>query len=456
MLRILIVTLFFVFNASLRQATTAAGTVLNAASLGAEPAASTQIAPGSIAAFRGTALALRTETATVTDGSPPFTVAGTSVKVNGVQARVFYVSPEEVRFVVPDDLAVGKAEVAVINAEGVESKAEVMIVPAAPGVFTIDGDGRGEGIILDQDTLLRGPFDPTNGEKRLSIFVTGARHAKNVSVTIKGNKISVERVAPGNLAGIDEIHVLLPPILSGFGAATLSVEADGVQSNPVSVLIGGTPPASHEKIVINQVFGGGGNSGAPFRNDFIEIFNAGNTAVNLSGWSVQYASATATTWSLTPLTAVVLSPGQYYLVQQAGGNNGATLPTPDATGAIAMAAGSGKVALVKNTTALTGACPNDPNIVDVVGYGSTATCFRGSGPAPGASNTNAAARKTNGCTDTQNNASDFSLATPNPKNINAPLNPCTIAESVLPSFADAFAKRRNYYLAPTLRPRRFP
>ena len=55
--------------------------------------------------------------------------------------------------------------------------------------------------------------------------------------------------------------------------------------------------------MISQVFGGGGNSGAPFRNDFIEIFNAGNSTVNLSGWSVQYASATASTWSVTLLTS---------------------------------------------------------------------------------------------------------------------------------------------------------
>jgi predicted extracellular nuclease len=210
------------------------------------------------------------------------------------------------------------------------------------------------------------------------------------------------------------------------------------------------------KVVISQIFGGGGNSGSPFRNDFIEIFNAGDAPVNLAGWSVQYASATASTWSTTPLTSITLAPGQYYLVQQAGGNNGAALPTPDATGAIAMAAGAGKVALVKTTTALTGACPNDSNMVDLVGYGSTATCFRGTAPAPAASNTNAAARKTKGCTDTRNNASDFALATPNPKNSNAQFNHCTITESVLTCFPDALAQRRNHNFAPALRLRRFP
>src|SRR5205085_11651860 len=128
------------------------------------------------------------------------------------------------------------------------------------------------------------------------------------------------------------------------------------------------------KVVISQIFGGGGNSGAPYRNDFIELFNSGQLPVDLTGWSVQYASATATTWSVTPLTSFVLPPGRYYLVQEAGGTNGAPLPAPDATGNIGMAATAGKVALVKNTTALSGTCPSDPNIIDLVGYGSTATC----------------------------------------------------------------------------------
>ena len=88
-------------------------------------------------------------------------------------------------------------------------------------------------------------------------------------------------------------------------------------------------------IVISQVYGGGGNTGATLRNDFIELFNRGTTPVSLAGWSVQYASATGTSWQKTDLTAVTLQPGQYYLVQEAQGTGGTTnLPTPDATGTI--------------------------------------------------------------------------------------------------------------------------
>ena len=90
-------------------------------------------------------------------------------------------------------------------------------------------------------------------------------------------------------------------------------------------------------VVISQVYGGGGNSGATYKNDFIELFNRGTAPVSLNGWSVQYASSTGTTWSKTILTNVVLQPGQYYLVQEAVGTGGTVnLPTPDATGTIAM------------------------------------------------------------------------------------------------------------------------
>ncbi|HEY2235340.1 MAG TPA: lamin tail domain-containing protein, partial [Candidatus Angelobacter sp.] len=54
--------------------------------------------------------------------------------------------------------------------------------------------------------------------------------------------------------------------------------------------------ASANGIVISQIYGGGGNAGSTFKNDFIEIFNADRATVNLSGWSVQYASAAGTTW----------------------------------------------------------------------------------------------------------------------------------------------------------------
>ncbi len=171
-------------------------------------------------------------------------------------------------------------------------------------------------------------------------------------------------------------------------------------------------------IVISQVYGGGGNSGASFTNDFIELFNRGTTPVNISGWSVQYAASGGTTWSKTDLAGITLAPGQYYLIQEGGGAVGSPLPTPDVTGSIAMAAGAGKVVLTNNTTQIPNgtSCPSGPNVVDIVGYGGGTNCFEGAGPTPTINAMTAAVRLMAGCMETDNNAADFVAGPVNPRN----------------------------------------
>ena len=175
------------------------------------------------------------------------------------------------------------------------------------------------------------------------------------------------------------------------------------------------------QVVISQVYGGGGNSGATLKNDFIELRNNGPTAVDLTGWSVQYASSTGTTWNGRTNLSGSIPAGGFYLIQQAQGAGGTVdLPTPDATGTIAMAGTAGKVALSRSTTALTGACPTaDANMVDFVGFGSAANCFEGSAPTGTLSNTTAALRGGDGSIDTNNNGADFAVGAPNPRNSGA-------------------------------------
>jgi len=186
-------------------------------------------------------------------------------------------------------------------------------------------------------------------------------------------------------------------------------------------------------IVISQVYGGGGNAGATYKNDFIELFNRGGTTINLSGWSVQYTSSSGTSWQVTILSGSI-APGQYYLVQEAAGSGGTVnLPTPDATGSINLSATSGKVALVTNTTALSGiGCPFTASIIDFVGYGSTANCSE-TLPTPTLSSTTAALRNGNGFTDTDNNFSDFIVGTPNPINTAGPTATPTPNDTPTPS-----------------------
>lgn len=201
-------------------------------------------------------------------------------------------------------------------------------------------------------------------------------------------------------------------------------------------------------VVISQVYGGGGNSGATIKNDFIELFNWGATAINLAGWSVQYASAAGTTWAVTTLTGTI-QPGKYYLIQEAAGAGGTVnLPTPDATGSIAMSATAGKVALVSSTTALTGGCPTT-NVVDFVGFGPTTTCSETS-PTAILSNTTAAMRKNNGAQDTNNNFNDFTVGTPNPRNSGYPFVSVGNAtpDAILPSESSLLTVAVTSYTVP--------
>jgi DNA/RNA endonuclease G (NUC1) len=184
------------------------------------------------------------------------------------------------------------------------------------------------------------------------------------------------------------------------------------------------PVFATSNLVISQVYGGGGNAGATLKNDFIELFNRGTSTVNLTGWSVQYTSSAGTTWQSTNLSGS-LAPGKYYLVQEAAGAGGTVnLPTPDATGNINMSATGAKVALVNSTTLLSGSCPA---AADFFGYDG-ANCFEGTATAP-LTNTTAAIRNSGGCTDTDNNSADFTIATPAPRNSVAPANSCTVTNN---------------------------
>ncbi|MGL4517929.1 MAG: lamin tail domain-containing protein, partial [Shewanella sp.] len=69
------------------------------------------------------------------------------------------------------------------------------------------------------------------------------------------------------------------------------------------------------KMVISQIYGGGGNTSAVYKNDFVELLNMGDADVDITNWSLQYASATGSNWAVTPLPATQVKPGQYILVQ---------------------------------------------------------------------------------------------------------------------------------------------
>ncbi|HEY8652820.1 MAG TPA: lamin tail domain-containing protein [Dermatophilaceae bacterium] len=198
---------------------------------------------------------------------------------------------------------------------------------------------------------------------------------------------------------------VIAPVLAISGALFTASPAQAVSAN----------------VVISEVYGGGGNSGATWKNDFVELYNRSDAAVDVSGWVVQYYSAAGTSPAGgTATLSGSIAPKHSYLVQMAAGTNilATPLPTPDAIGTAAMSGTSGRIDLrLADTT----------TVVDRVGYG-TATFFEGS-PAPGLSNTTSATRNSP-CVDTDNDATDFRATDPTPENSTVGIPGCAVPPPV--------------------------
>ncbi len=207
------------------------------------------------------------------------------------------------------------------------------------------------------------------------------------------------------------------------------------------IILTGSAFGQADHVVISEIYGGGGNSGSTYKNDFIELYNPTSASVSLDGWSVQYTSSTGSTWQVSNINGTI-APHRFFLVQEAAGSGGSVdLPTPDADGSLAMSSTKGKVALVNSTTALSGTSPTGSTIIDLVGFGA-ANGYEGSGPTPAPSNSTSVERKANSSSsissmgtggadelegngyDSNDNANDFIVRSdPQPQNSSSPAEP---------------------------------
>ncbi len=206
------------------------------------------------------------------------------------------------------------------------------------------------------------------------------------------------------------LFVFTPLMICLFASPQLSARA---QSSAVS-----------NGIVISQVYSRGGEPGATYRSDFVELFNRGATSVDISNWAVEVGGIEGNpnstfVFSFATNNSVVL-PGKHYLFEFARGTEGQSLFLPDFPffGLTPNINGAGAyVAVYRRSPGVRfGACPSGPDLVDLVGFGS-AVCREGVPSAPPApSATQSLTRRGGGCTETDDNSSDFQLATPNPRN----------------------------------------
>lgn len=199
-------------------------------------------------------------------------------------------------------------------------------------------------------------------------------------------------------------------------AAGLALVSGGLAAAAISP----AQAAANDHVVISEAYGGGGNSGSTFKNDFIELYNPTSAAVDLSSWSVQYRSSGSTSAAsgVTKLTGTIPA-GEHYLVQENAGSGGTTdLPTADDTGTISMGGSGFQVFLASTQTALSppagSVTSGTADLVDLVGASGGAASYE-TAVAPAPSNSNAVTRDATG-SDTDNNSVDFTAAAADPQN----------------------------------------
>jgi predicted extracellular nuclease len=142
-------------------------------------------------------------------------------------------------------------------------------------------------------------------------------------------------------------------------------------------------------LYISQIYGGGGSANATvtYKNDYIELYNSGTAAIDLSSYSVQYASATGNFGSTNMhMLSGTIGANKYYLIQESvaalggsPGTAGAELPvTANLQGKLNLSGTAGKVALVNSATVVPGT-GSTGGYVDLIGYGSSANFNNGKG-----------------------------------------------------------------------------
>ncbi|KRF11431.1 hypothetical protein ASG90_16910 [Nocardioides sp. Soil797] len=171
-------------------------------------------------------------------------------------------------------------------------------------------------------------------------------------------------------------------------------------------------------LVISEAYGGGGNSGAAFNADFIEIHNPTDASVDLTGKSLQYRSASGTGVSNNIFTlpdGASVPAGGYYVVKGQGGGNGVDLPvTPDATSGLNLSGSGGQIYLADSPTGIdpgTGAIDN-AQVIDFLGWGASTASFE-TAKAPATTNATSSTRDADNA-DTDDNSADFISSEPTP------------------------------------------
>jgi uncharacterized protein (TIGR03437 family) len=248
--------------------------VTNAASFSADT-----LAPGMLVAVFGSFTTQGGQSFTAPFLTPATTLGGVNVKVSGTDAGLLFVGPTQINMIMPDNIADGAAVVTITDSANASRTGTISINRTAPAIFTFSGSGAGtaagfttsDGVnfppLINPDGSER-PVDPgtPNAPNFLVVFGTGIRNAiantpnvaAAVTATIQGVPARVDFAGPqGFFFALDQLNIVIPPGLSGFGQVRLRLVVNGQPSNFVTFSIGGSAPQLNtQPIAMGQTIGG--------------------------------------------------------------------------------------------------------------------------------------------------------------------------------------------------------
>mgnify|MGYP001599590817 FL=1 len=239
------------------------------------------------------------------------------------------------------------------------------------------------------------------------------RSIEPTSVTTTAFSISGLSIGQASLPSPTEVVLATSPQSPGAGYTVFLGGLRDLSGNPpastTAPFFGFRVSSCAPSVLITQFYPSGASASSTFNARFVELFNRTPNVISLSGYSLQYASASGNVWSVYPLSGTIAS-GGFFLVQLGlPGGTGSALPTPDLTVSLTPSSTSGgKIALVQGTTPNVG-CPSG---VELLGYGGV-TCFLGSASSvPGQTSS---LSRSSPCVNYANNSVDFALSAPAPR-----------------------------------------
>jgi uncharacterized protein (TIGR03437 family) len=184
--------------------------------------------------------------------------SGYRVLFDGVPAPILYISSTQIDTVAPYAIAGRPSTRVEVEYNGARSNVSELVVSpdAAPGIFTVDGSGRGQAAAINQSGRLNGPANPAGVDSVLVLYVTGEGQTEPVgqegrviatdlrkpvlpvSVTIGGVPVEVLYAGstPGQVTGLMQVNVQLNSEVPRGSAVPIEIRV-GPAPSPANVTV---------------------------------------------------------------------------------------------------------------------------------------------------------------------------------------------------------------------------